>query len=205
MESNIQKIGIMGGTFNPIHFGHLEIAKEALLQYNLDKIWFMPNKIPAYKSTDDIVDEMMRVEMIKLAISDNKKFELSTFELERKGITYTYKTLELLKEKYNDYEYYFIMGADSLATFHEWKYPDIIAKNCIILVAGRDDINDVNVRKHIEFVSENYNAKINLIKNIHVDISSNMLRKYIADKCDISQYVPQNVYAYIRQNGLYML
>jgi len=204
MDKNILRIGIMGGTFNPIHLGHLEIAKEALLQYNLDKIWFMPNKIPAYKSVEDILDETRRVEMIRLAIEDNEKFELSTFELERLGVTYTYETLELLKQKYENQEYYFIMGADSLATFSQWKYPDIIAKNCVILVSGRDDIDDERIEKYISAAKVMYNAEIYKIKNIHVDISSNMVRNKIANNCDVSKYVPQKVCEYISQNNLYL-
>lgn len=204
MDKKVKRIGIMGGTFNPIHFGHLEIAKAALLQYNLDKIWFMPNKTPAYKSVENIVEETKRVEMVKLAIKEYEKFELSTFELERPGITYTYKTLELLKQKYDNYEYYFIMGADSLVTFTEWKYPEIIAKSCILLVSGRDNINDKNIEEYIDFVKKEFDAEIFLIKDIHVDISSNMIRNRILNNEDISEYVPAMVCEYIRKNNLYL-
>ena len=198
-----EKIGIMGGTFNPIHLGHLKIAKEALRQYKLDKIWFMPNKIPAYKSTHDIIDKKYRIEMVKLAIENNPRFELSTFEMNREGFTYTCDTLELLTNENKEHEYYFIMGADSLVSFNHWKNPHSVAKNCTILAACRDDINDKEVDKYIYSLKEEFSAIIYKIKNVHIDVSSQMIREMIKSNKDVSNLLPKKVHNYILENNLY--
>ena len=104
------RIGIMGGTFNPIHNGHIKLADTAYKELSLDKIWFMPSKIPPHKDNSTIVDEQHRVNMINLAISDYDYFELSELELKREGTTYTSQTLEYLSEYYPDDIFYFIIG-----------------------------------------------------------------------------------------------
>ena len=112
--SRNRKIGIMGGTFNPIHFGHLLLAETAYHQFSLDEILFMPTKNPYYKKLGNSVTEEDRVQMVKLAIKDNAHFTFSGEELNREGTTYTVETLKNLTQKNPDCEYYFIMGADSL-------------------------------------------------------------------------------------------
>ena len=109
LEKANKKIGIMGGTFNPIHYGHLLLAENAAAQYNLDKIWFMPTGNPPHKKASDVLDVKDRVEMVSLAIAGNPKFELSLYEAKKNEICYTAQTLSELKEKYPYYEYYFIM------------------------------------------------------------------------------------------------
>ena len=193
----------MGGTFNPVHYGHIEIAKFALQQYELDKVWFMPNKIPAYKTTENIVAENHRVSMIKLAIEEYEKFEFSSFELMREGFTYTYETLQLLNKKYPDYSFYFIMGADSLITFSHWKNPDIIAANCIILAALRDDIENVQMDNLIKKIKEEFSADIFKIKCNKLDISSKDIRRLIKNNDNVSSMLPDNVLEYIKANKLY--
>lgn len=131
-------IGIMGGTFNPIHLGHIAIAKAAYEQFHLDEIWFMPNHIPAYKSNQSLVSGEQRLAMIQLAIQAYPFFKASDFELKREGKTYTYETMQLLKQQYPQDEFYFIMGADSLYYFENWVYPEIILENAKILAAVRN-------------------------------------------------------------------
>ena len=115
-----KKIGIMGGTFNPIHHGHLLLAERDYHQFGLDKILVMPTKNTYYKKMPDNVTEEQRIDMIKLAIADNEHFELSLEEINREGITYTYETLLNLTRDNPDCEYYFIMGADSLYHIESW-------------------------------------------------------------------------------------
>lgn len=193
----------MGGTFNPIHLGHIQIAKSALEQFDLSKIWFMPNKIPEYKTIENIVEERHRVSMINLAIEGFDKFEFSPFELEREGYTYTYETLLRLKKIYVDSVFYFIMGADSLITFPTWKNPSIIAGNCVILAALRDDIDEGGMDCKIEHLKKMYNAEIYKIKGEKMDISSNNIRKMLSDKKNVSSMLPQNVLEYIKKHKLY--
>lgn len=202
-EIKKKKIGIMGGTFNPIHFGHILIAQSAFEQFSLHKVWFMPNKIPAYKSIKDIVDEKHRVEMVSIAIEQYDNFELSEFELQRDGYTYTYDTLLRLKEEYENYEFYFIMGADSLFTFSKWVKPDIIAQNCTLLVAGRDNAGDKKIDNKMQELRQQYHAEIFKINCNEVDISSNSIRKKIKNNDEITSFMPQNVIEYIKKYNLY--
>ena len=109
-----EKIGILGGTLNPVHLGHLMIAEEALEQFNLDKVLFMPSGCPPHKDIAQIASNEHRKNMVELAIRGNDRFLFSDFEMKREGIIYTSDTLKLLKEENPSSEYYFIMGAKSL-------------------------------------------------------------------------------------------
>ncbi len=120
------KIGIMGGTFNPIHFAHLILAESAYEELNLDKILFMPSKKPPHKLNESIESDEHRIQMIQLAIKSNPHFDLSCVELEREGITYTADTLEELNRNYPQDEFYFIIGADSLFQIEDWWHPEQI-------------------------------------------------------------------------------
>ena len=131
------KVGIMGGTFNPVHISHLLIAARAYDYLNLDKVLFMPSKMPPHKPQSELVSEKDRCAMLEEAIKDYPFFELSDFELLRDGVTYTADTLTLLKEKNPDTKYYFIIGGDSLDYFDSWHNPDIILKNSVLVCAPR--------------------------------------------------------------------
>ena len=117
MKDQNMKIGILGGSFNPVHNGHLELAKQALEQFALDQIWLMPNHIPAYKKWDRSVTNEDRLHMVELAVKDHDRLRCSDLELQRGGVTYTVDTLAQLHEQYPDTEWYFIMGGDSILAF----------------------------------------------------------------------------------------
>ena len=115
------KIGIMGGTFDPIHNGHLMIAEYAYRQFSLDEVWFLPNGNPPHKDNPDIAKETKaRVEMTALAIEDIPYFKLNTYESERTEKSYSYQTIRHFKEKYPEHEFYFIIGADSLLKIEDY-------------------------------------------------------------------------------------
>lgn len=152
----MSKIGIMGGTFNPIHNGHISIAKAAYQQYKLDEVWFMPNFQPAYKDISGSVTTNDRYKMVQLAIMSYPYFQISDLEINRKGKTYTYETMTQLHERYPEYEFYFIMGADSLFYFDKWVHPEIILKYCKMIVAKREGKNEKELLRKIEELSEKY-------------------------------------------------
>ena len=116
---NVKKVGIMGGTFNPIHNGHLTLAQCAQKQIGLDKVLFMPSGISYMKK--NVLDPQKRADMVHLAIKDNPDFELSLIEVQKSGNTYTCETLEILTSNNPDTQYYFIMGADSLFQIEQWR------------------------------------------------------------------------------------
>ena len=124
MSEKKKRIGIMGGTFDPIHIGHLILGETAYHQFQLDKVLFMPAGNPPHKQDrENRATDSQRVDMVRLAIASNPHFTLSLEEMHKEGYTYTYRTLERLKQQNPDTEYYFILGADSLYTFDDWKEP----------------------------------------------------------------------------------
>lgn len=206
-------IGIMGGTFNPIHIGHTEIAKAAYVQYHLDEIWFMPNHIPAYKSEDKIVSGEDRLKMIQLAIQDLPYCKASDFELKRDGNTYTIDTLKLLKKQYLEHNFYFIMGADSLFSFDKWRDYQKIPNYAIILVAPRDEKSKMDVMVEINKLNECFGKNcFHMIDCKEIPCSSSRIRELLTDNAwrydkqyvsEMDSYLSEAVHAYICSNHLY--
>ncbi|MDO5149626.1 MAG: nicotinate (nicotinamide) nucleotide adenylyltransferase [Oscillospiraceae bacterium] len=206
-------IGIMGGTFNPIHNGHIEIAKAAYEQYNLDEVWFMPNHIPGYKDKTHLISGEKRLAMVELAIKDYPYFKTSDFELKREGNTYTAETMQLLGKEYPNIHFYFIIGEDSLNYFDKWKEPETILAYSDILVAPRDESSTDSMQKRITELHEMYgNNHFFPIICPKIDCSSSELREKLiliqneSTKLDFKQSIPylnQDVFSYIIQNELY--
>lgn len=193
----------MGGTFNPIHIGHLIIAERAREQFDLEEVLFMPCGMPYMKDTSELLSSDIRVKMVSLAIKDNPFFTLSTIEIEKEGSTYTYETLEQLRGENPDTEYYFILGADSLWTISDWKEPERIFANCHILAAVRDDKSAHDMDKQIDFLKNKFGAEISLLKTGLIEISSSIIRDSIKKDTSIRYLVPKSVYEYIVENKLY--
>jgi nicotinate-nucleotide adenylyltransferase len=199
----MSKVGIMGGTFNPIHYGHLFLAEAAYEQLDLDNVLFMPSKNPPHKDKPQMITEQQRVDMIELAIGDNPHFEFSSFELDREGMTYSADTLTLLKEKNPNTEYYFIVGADSLFYMHKWMQPQIIFDLCTVVAASRDNTNQDQLCQQADYLKANYNAKIELIDMPTIQIASAVIRKRVSMGKSVKYYLPDDVYSYIVRNELY--
>lgn len=200
----MSKVGIMGGTFNPIHLAHTEMAKVCLRQQDLDKILFMPSKNPPHKKDKSILPENERAVMVKLAVSEYDKFVFSDFELQRKGTTYTADTLRLLQEENPDDNYYFIMGADSLLYLDKWYRPQEILKRAVILAIGRDgSTHDELKEKRKELIKQYGKVDIRFVHMRQMDISSSMIREGIAHGENMEKYLDKEVWNYINANGLY--
>ena len=199
-----RRIGIIGGTFNPIHLAHTEMAKVCLRQQGLDKILFMPSKNPPHKKDKSILPENERTVMVKLAVSEYDKFVFSDFELQRKGTTYTADTLRLLQEENPDDNYYFIMGADSLLYLDKWYRPQEILKRAVILAIGRDGSTPDELKeKRKELIKQYDKADIRFVHMRQMDISSSMIREGIAHGENMEKYLDKEVWNYINANGLY--
>jgi nicotinate-nucleotide adenylyltransferase len=194
-----KKIGILGGTFNPIHNGHLMLAKEAYEQHNLDKVWIMVSPNPPHKAGTTIVDVTHRNNMVKVAIEPYGFMELSDYEQRREGYIYTAETLTLLKKDYPENEYYFIIGGDSLENIEKWYHPEIVLANCILLAAGRDDLFNEALISRINELNEKYNADIRMVKMQPMDVSSTEIRAGDFDD------IPDSVRKYIKENQLYKI
>lgn len=200
----MKKTGIMGGTFNPIHNGHLTLAQKAKEQFALDEILFMPCGEPYMKAAQKVTSGQIRAAMTALAIQDTPDFVLSMIEIEHQGNTYTYETLEFLKREHPDTEYYFIMGADNLFQITKWAMPDRIFKNCRILAAVREDKTVADMEEQIRYLQQNYHAVIYLLKTDCMDVSSSDIRRKVSQGESIEEYVPVPVRNYIAEKGLYL-
>lgn len=205
MEYNMgKKIGIMGGTFNPIHYGHLLLAESAREVFELDKVLFMPSGDSYMKDTSTILDGEVRLQMLKLAIEDNPYFEISRIELDRTGPTYTRDTLAQLQNQNNEDSYFFIMGADSLLMLESWKDPEFILHNCTIAVAVRGTGTAEKIEKIAGHLIYEYQADIRILPVRYIDISSSDIRDNLKKKASIRYMLPEKVEAYIQENELYL-
>lgn len=198
-----EKIAIMGGTFDPIHYGHLATAEVVRIKYNIDKIIFIPCGNPPHKEDRIIIDKMYRYDMVNLAIMTNAYFQASTMEIERTGRTYTVDTLREFKKKYPYAQLYFITGADALCDIDNWKDASEVFKLATFIAATRPGVELNNVEEKILELQEKYEADI---LNIHVpslDISSTSLRNSLKRNESVKYLLPEKVEKYIYKNDLY--
>lgn len=201
----VTKIGILGGTFNPIHNGHLIMAEEIRETFKLDKILFIPSGTPPHKSGDEVIDKEHRVNMVLEAIKDNKFFEKSRIEVERKGYTYTIDTLKELKaSQKEDVLLYYIIGADVLYDLLNWKDYQLVLKECKFIAALRPGNESDKFERHVKYLKTNFEAKISKGYIPLIDISSTEIRKRVKEGRTIKYLVPESVENYIKKNKLYL-
>ena len=196
------KIGIMGGTFDPIHNGHLIIAENSRINFNLEKILFIPTGLPAHKIENEITYSDYRYEMVLLSINSNPYFTVSPMEIERMGITYTIDTIKNLQKLNKNAEYYFIMGEDSLYNFHKWKDYRELLNICKFIVAKRKNENS-KLEERIKELNNICENSIYLLESPMIDISSTDIRERIIQNKPIKYLVPEAVELYIKKHGLY--
>lgn len=201
---NRRKVGIMGGTFDPIHIGHLILGESAYAQFHLDEVLFMPSGNPPHKQNrEGRANLEERIEMVRLAIAGNSHFSLSLEEAHEEGYTYTKETLSRLTKEHPDTDYYFIMGADSLFSFEQWREPEAISHLAVLVVATRDHADDLQLDAAIAHIKNLYNADVRRLTTPNLDVSSQMLREWIAEAKSVRYYLPDAVRQYIRDTGLY--
>lgn len=200
----MKKVGILGGTFNPVHIGHLILAETAYETFGLDYVLLMPNGNPPHKEINTEDGGIHRMNMLRLAVEDNPHLQLSSFELDKKGVMYTYRTLELLKEQHPDTEYYFILGADSLFDLKKWQKPGSICKNATLLAAVRDELGKERVKQQIALLEQEFQAEIYLMDTPNLSFSSHNIRERIKNGKTVTYYIPKAVEEYIHDNNLYL-
>lgn len=199
-----KKIGILGGSFDPIHNGHLNIAKSAYDEFQLDEVWFIPAGHSPNKQEDLMTPANIRAKMVSLAIENIPYFKLSTYEIENKRTSYTYLTLSDFKEDYSESTFYFIMGADSLDYFETWSHPEIICEKAIILVAVRDDLDLEDIHQKIKQIQAKFKAEIYPLHCQKITISSSQIRLDFANHIFPKEDLPDKVFDYIVESKLYL-
>ena len=196
------KIGILGGTFDPIHYGHLVAAGCSAEEYNLDKIIFIPSARPPHKSDGQVADCRHRYEMTALAIQGIEAFELSDLEIKREGRSYTVDTLKALKAIYPQDELFFIMGQDAFEHFGEWKNPEEILQYATLLVVSRPG-SEPDLRELFTELAPEAEDRICFIFIPGLYISSSDLRERIIDGRTVKFLLPDAVAQYIKANQVY--
>ncbi len=199
------KIGIMGGTFDPVHLGHLFLAQQVLHAYSLDKVVFVPSKIGPHKLNVVKTSPEMRYKMVEAAIADNKYFSVSDIELKRQGISYTIDTVTHFRNTYKSDSIYFITGADAIVDIEKWRDYQKLLCSVTFIAATRPSLNDDKLKHEINRLNKTYCADIKMMKMLRLEISSSDIRKRYANSEPIKYLVTKSVEQLIVENNLYAL
>jgi len=194
-KSENKKIALFGGTFDPVHTGHLIIAEKAREEFNLEKIIFIPSNIPPHKKKV-YASPVHRYNMVKIAIGDNPFFEISDIEIKRKEPSYTYITVKQMKKIHPDYKIFFIIGQDSLFELPQWHKAEDLIKEVTFLVAKRH--SNFNYRKE-----KNFPVNFEIINSPIIGISSTYIRTCIKAGKSIKYLLPEKVISYIEKEKIY--
>lgn len=197
----MKKVGIIGGTFNPIHLAHLYIAYESKDQLDLDKVIFIPAGSPPHKDNRGVLRASLRYSMVEKAIEPYSGFEISDYEIKKSGYSYTYETLEQFKN--DDCELFFITGADCLMDIEKWSNPQRIFELCKLVVFTRSGYDDVKLRKQRVYIEKKYNTSIEFLDIIDLEISSTMIRERIRNNKRVDFFLSKEVLDFIISKNLY--
>ena len=193
----------MGGTFDPVHIGHLMLAEWAISALDLEEVWFIPTGRSYMKTDHYVLPGIERLHMVELAVKGNSKLKCLDIEVLRQGYTYTYETMEELKIEHPDTEFYFIQGADCLFALDSWKYPDRILQNCTVLAAVRGDADQNCLELKRRELLNKYGGNIIILPFMQLSISSSKIRERVMEGKSIRYMVPEKVLEYIEEKGFY--
>ena len=197
------KLGILGGTFDPIHLGHLIIAEEAMSSLGLDRVLFVPAGDPWMKADTTITPKQHRLAMVLAAVGDNPKFKVSPSELERFGPSYTVETLEEFQEDYGQQtELFFIIGADALKDFGRWNQPERVLELCTLAVVGRPAQEELDLSS-LEASLPGIGERVAMVDDVAIGVSATDIRERVEEGRSIRYLVPPTVETYIQEHGLY--
>lgn len=199
------KTGIMGGTFNPIHNGHLILAEHVMEEFGLDEIWFMPNGHPPHKQPEETGASLRnRLDMVKLAIKGKAHFSLQTYEVDKKTVSYSFDTMEQFHRLWPEHTFYYIIGADSLFQIETWKHPERFLKACTIIAAKRDrGETDAAMEAQIHYLENKYDTLILFSHSPVFEVSSSEIREMVKSGIDFRHLVPPEIASYISNHHLY--
>ena len=197
------RIGILGGTFDPIHIAHLIIAEEARVQLSLEEVVFIPAGQPWLKADQPISPARIRIEMVRIAVAANPFFRVSSIEMDRPGPTYTHDTLRALREQWGqEVELYFILGADALQELPRWKEPERVLELCTPVVFSRPEYNTVSLEQ-LDEALPGISKKARLLRDPQIGVSGTEIRRRIAEGTSVRYLVPEGVERFILEHRLY--
>lgn len=199
------RIGVLGGTFNPIHMGHLTLAQSAFEMYDLDRVIFVPCSVPPHKELMPLASAEHRLAMLEMAIESDIRFDISRAELDRPGPSYSIDTVSWFKEQEMVQELFFIIGSDTLPELHLWKDIDKLLQMCRFISFERPGSEQSRLKPEMLQLSDPWPEKLlaDYCKGVRVEISSSELRYRIAEGFSIKYLVPESVEMYIAEHSLY--
>jgi len=190
-----ERIGLFGGTFDPIHLGHTIIAEWMLHNLNLEKVYFIPNYIHPFQKRNNITPNDMRFQMLSLALKNYPKFEISTFEIDGDNTSYAIDTIIYFKELYPGNDLFYIIGKDNISDFHKWKEPEEIFRLAEVVVFNRKEVSQAQTV---------YSKKFVYTDSPIIEISSSFIRKSIKTNKPFQSLLHPSVYEFIRKDDLYL-
>lgn len=199
----MKKKGIFGGTFDPIHDGHLHIAYESIYKLGLDEVIFMPSGSPPHKTNKVITEAEIRYKLVKEAIKGEEKFKVSKYEIDKKGLSYTYETLKVFNEKERNTQWYFITGVDCLMNIYTWKNIYSILDSCKFVVFNRNGYEKKDIIDQKMQVEKQFNKEIIFLDIPIMEISSTNIRDKVKKGENISYLVPEGVNNLLESMKLY--
>ncbi len=203
MTAEIKRVGLFGGSFNPVHQGHLIVAEFASVTLELDRVLFAPVVHPPHRDGSDLMAIEHRLAMIQLAIANNDRFHLTLVDVERVGPHYSSDTVQIIEDQYPGSELHFVMGGDSFKSFPQWHKPDVIVSHCRLAVMRRPSSNPVQPDMH-EDVMPGLCERVDMIEAPPIGISATRIREQILTGKSVRYLLPDAVLAYIRENKLYL-
>ncbi|HCQ90579.1 MAG TPA: nicotinic acid mononucleotide adenylyltransferase [Clostridium sp.] len=199
----MKRKAIFGGTFDPIHNGHMHIAYEALYNLNLDLIIFIPSGNPPHKIQRKVTEGKIRYEIVKSTIEDEIRFDISDYEINSTELSYTYKTLKHFNTLEPNTKWFFITGADSLIDLESWRNVKGILENCTLVVFTRPGYSLEEIKKQKKNIEEKYNTDIIFLNMPVIDISSTIIKKKISENKNVKYLLPYEAYKIIKKLNLY--
>ena len=186
------KLGILGGSFNPLHLGHLILAQEAKEQLGLEKVFFVPCATPPHKSGEDLLSASHRLEMVRRSVEGNPAFEVSDTEIQRGGISYSVETLRHFHIQFPSAEFYFLIGSDALSGLYAWKEAEELFRLCRFVIAERPQF-PINI----------FPSQLLRLEMPTIDISSHDIRQRLKEEKSVRYLVPESVHDYLLKHLLY--
>ncbi len=200
----MKRIGILGGTFNPIHNGHIELGKKAIKDFDLDLVIYIPTGTPPHKSKKDVAPKNHRLKMVQLAIAGKDKFRISKTEINRKGYSYAIDTFGRLQKRFGKKsQLFYIMGLDSVNSILSWKRPIELFKFCKFIVATRPGSKVRTLKRLLKFPPLTINKDKIMMMELNLDMSATEIRHKIKAGKPVVSLVQKDVLQYINDKGLY--
>lgn len=199
----MKNAAMFGGSFNPVHNGHVELLERMISEFNLDKVFVIPTNVTPLKDNSYMACAEDRLAMCRLAFSNVPAVEVSDMEITREGKSYTVDTLKILKEKYTDAKLHLIVGADAFLQLPLWFKAEEIFSLAKILTIVRDDIDYDSLKRAGESYKEKFGAEFGIIENPVTDISSTEIRCFIKENSSVGGLISSDVYNFIKENELY--